>query len=66
MKKISQRDVCALPFTVIGVNEQHRILAHLDVVRIQAAALRCTQEDTDAELRRLERAILDRAFRGEL
>lgn len=66
MKKITQGDVRALPFPGIGVDNQRRIVAYLDSVQDQAAALKRAQEDTDAELRRLEQAILDRAFRGEL
>jgi type I restriction enzyme, S subunit len=49
-----------------SLSEQHRIVTYLDSVRQQAAALKRAQEDTEAELRRLEQAILDRAFRGEL
>jgi type I restriction enzyme S subunit len=66
MKKITQGDVCALPFPAIGVDDQHRIVAYLDSVQRQAIALKRAQDETDAELRRLEQAILDRAFRGEL
>jgi type I restriction enzyme S subunit len=66
MKKITQGDVCALPFPRIEVDDQRRIVAYLDFVQKQATALKHAQEDTDAELRRLEQAILDRAFRGEL
>jgi type I restriction enzyme, S subunit len=66
MKKITQGDVCALPFPRIGVDDQRRIVAYLDSVQKQADALKRAQEDTDAELRRLEQAILDHAFRGEL
>jgi type I restriction enzyme, S subunit len=49
-----------------SLSEQHRIVAYLDSVQKQTTALKRAQEDTDAELRRLEQAILDRAFRGEL
>jgi type I restriction enzyme S subunit len=48
------------------LTEQHRVIAYLDSVQTQAAALKRAQGDTDAELCRLEQAILDRAFRGEL
>jgi type I restriction enzyme S subunit len=50
----------------LSLPEQHRVVSHLHLVQTQAAALKRAQEDTDAELRRLEQAILDRAFRGEL
>ena len=46
--------------------EQHRIVAYLDQVQAQVTALKKAQETTEAELHRLEQAILDRAFRGEL
>jgi type I restriction enzyme S subunit len=55
-----------LEFPLPPLAEQHRVIAYLDSIRAQAAALKRAQEDTDAELRRLEQAILDRAFRGEL
>ncbi len=66
MKKITQSDVCALPFPAIGVSDQHHIVSYLDSVQAKVTALKQAQEATDAELHRLEQAILDRAFRGEL
>ena len=56
----------ALRIPIAPITEQQRLVAYLDSVQTQAAALKRAQEDTDAELRRLEQAILDRAFRGEL
>ena len=46
--------------------EQRRIVAHLEAVQEKIRALRAAQGETDEELKRLEQAILDRAFRGEL
>ena len=46
--------------------EQRRIVAYLDQVQARVTALKKAQESTEAELHRLEQAILDRAFRGEL
>jgi len=46
--------------------EQRRIVAHLEAVQERIRALQEAQSATEAELKRLERAILDRAFRGEL
>lgn len=46
--------------------EQRRIVAYLDQVQQQVSALRRAQVETDTELKRLEQAILERAFRGEL
>jgi type I restriction enzyme S subunit len=56
----------ALRIPIAPIAEQQRLVAYLDSIQAQAAALKRAQEDTDAELRRLEQAILDRAFRGEL
>jgi type I restriction enzyme S subunit len=46
--------------------EQRRIEAHLEGVQEKIRALRAAQAETDEALRRLEQAILDKAFRGEL
>jgi type I restriction enzyme, S subunit len=53
-----------MPFPSLA--DQGRIVAYLDSVQAQEATLKRAQEETDAELRRLERVILERAFRGEL
>jgi type I restriction enzyme, S subunit len=63
---LSVGKIRSIPIPSFSLSEQHRIVSHLHLVQTQAAALRLAQEDTDAELRRLEQAILDRAFRGEL
>jgi len=46
--------------------EQRRIVAYLDQIQARVAALKKAQEATEAELHRLEQAILEKAFRGEL
>lgn len=48
------------------LEEQRRIVAHLEVVQEKINAMKEIQTTTDAELQLLEQAILDRAFRGEL
>jgi len=48
------------------LSEQRRIVAHLEAVQEKVRALKAAQEETDEELKRLEQAILDKAFRGEL
>jgi len=53
-----------LPLPPLG--EQRRIVAYLDALQAKVKVLREAQEATEAELQRLEQAILDRAFRGEL
>jgi type I restriction enzyme S subunit len=46
--------------------EQRRIVAELEAVRGRVKAVKLAQGETDSELQRLQRAILDKAFRGEL
>lgn len=48
------------------LEEQRRIVAYLDQVQQRVTALWQAQAETEVELQRLEQAILDRAFRGEL
>jgi type I restriction enzyme S subunit len=48
------------------LSEQRRIVAHLQAVQEKIQALKETQAATEAELKRLEQAILEKAFRGEL
>lgn len=48
------------------LDEQRRIVAHLEAVQEKVKVLREAQAATDTELQRLEQAILDKAFRGEL
>ena len=48
------------------LDEQRRIVAHLQRVQERVKALKEAQAATGAEFRRLEQAILERAFRGEL
>ncbi|HDM78929.1 MAG TPA: restriction endonuclease subunit S, partial [Deltaproteobacteria bacterium] len=66
MKKINQADVCSLPFPKIEIEEQRRIVAYLDQVQKQVTALKQAQQETGSELQRLEQAILNQAFKGEL
>ena len=60
------RDMLTVPVPLPSPAEQHRIVAYLDSVQAHVTALKQAQADIDAELHRLEQAILDRAFRGEL
>jgi type I restriction enzyme S subunit len=48
------------------LEEQQRIVVHLQEVQEKIKALKEAQEQTEAELKRLEQAILEKAFRGEL
>jgi restriction endonuclease S subunit len=44
------RDMLTVPVPLPSIDEQHRIVAYLDSVQTQAAALKRAQEDTDADL----------------
>lgn len=67
IQKINQRKILSFPFPVqIPLAEQRRIVAHLEAVQDKVRALKAAQAQTDEELQRLERSILDKAFRGEL
>ena len=46
--------------------EQHRIVSYLNQVHQWVTSLKRAQKETEREIQRLEQAILDRAFRGEL
>lgn len=48
------------------LEEQRRIVAHLEAVQVKVNVVKEAQVRTDKDLRRLEQAILERAFRGEL
>jgi len=63
---ISQEVVYNAPIPLPPLEEQRRIVAHLQEVQEKIKALKEAQEQTEAELKRLEQAILEKAFRGEL
>jgi type I restriction enzyme S subunit len=63
---IRQSMVEGLQIPLPPLAEQRRIVAELEAVRGKLQALKGGQAETDSELQRLERAILDKAFRGEL
>ena len=46
--------------------EQRRIVAYLDQIQAHVTALKQAQQETESELRKLEQAILGRAFKGKL
>jgi len=54
------------PIPLPPLSEQRRIVAHLEAVQEKIRALRAVQAETEEELKRLEQAMLDKAFRGEL
>jgi len=63
---LKKADYVKLPIPLPPLEEQRRIVAHLEAVQEKVRALKEAQAATDAELQRLEQAILDKAFRGEL
>jgi type I restriction enzyme S subunit len=66
MKKITQGDVCFLPFPKIAIEEQRRVTAYLDAVQGEVDDMRRLQAQDAELLDQLEQSILERAFRGEL
>jgi type I restriction enzyme S subunit len=48
------------------LQEQRRIVAHLDHLQKETDALKALQAETSVELDALMPSILDKAFRGEL
>ncbi len=65
MKKISQRIVSQIPFPVLSLAEQQRIVSELDTLQTQADQLKRLQEETGTELDALMPSLLSRAFGGE-
>ncbi len=63
---ISQKVIRNIELPLPFLPKQRRIVAYLDQVQAQVIALKKAQEATETELQRLEQAILDKAFRGEL
>jgi type I restriction enzyme S subunit len=63
---INQSNLRKLPIPLPPLEEQRRIVAHLQEVQEKIKALKEAQGQTEAELKRLEQAILEKAFRGEL
>ena len=66
MPKLNREQLFAYDAAIPDMAEQRRIVAYLDGVQAQVAALRAAQAVAAAELTQLEESILVRAFRGEL
>jgi type I restriction enzyme S subunit len=59
-------EIAKLPIPLPPLADQRRIVANLEALHHRIKALKEAQSETETELRRLEQAILDKAFRGEL
>ncbi len=66
LRNLRVQQFMAQPIPLPPLAEQRRIVAHLRAVHEKIKALKETQAATEAELKRLEQAILEKAFRGEL
>ncbi len=66
LRNLRVREFMAQPIPLPPLPEQRRIVAHLEAVQERVRALKEAQAAVEAELKRLEQAILDKAFRGEL
>lgn len=64
--KLTQSSMLQIPIPLPPLEEQRRIVAYLDQIQQRATLLQQAQGETESELKRLEQAILDKAFRGEL
>lgn len=66
MKKINQGHVCNIPFPVISLDEQRQLAHYLDSIQSEVnEMLKIMQQDAKL-LERLEQAILEKAFQGQL
>ncbi|MBX6764608.1 MAG: restriction endonuclease subunit S [Rubrobacteraceae bacterium] len=63
---VTDGDVYEALISLPPLDEQRRIVAHLEAVQEKIRALQAAQTETDEHLKRLEQSILDKAFRGEL
>jgi len=63
---INQTNLRSLLIPLPPLSEQRRIVAHLEEAQEKIRALKSAQSETDEELNRLEQAMLDKIFWGEL
>lgn len=64
--RVRQEAFWQAPLPLPPLDEQRSFVAQLERLAKQVVALTCAMEMTETEVGRLEQAILDRAFRGEL
>jgi len=63
---INQGDIQSLEMPLPPLDEQRRIVEHLDAVQAKVEAIRRYQEETREEIEAMTGAVLEGAFRGEL
>ena len=63
---INQGDIQSLEMPLPPLNEQRRIVEHLDAVQAKVEAIRRYQAETREEIEAMTGAVLERALRGEL
>jgi len=66
LRNLRVKEFLAQPIPLPPLAEQRRIVAYLEAVQEKIKAIKEAQAATEAELKRLEQAILEKAFRGEL
>ena len=66
LRNLRVSDFINQPIPLPPLSEQRRIVAYLEAVQARIQVLKEEQAATQAELKRLEQAILEKAFRGEL
>jgi type I restriction enzyme S subunit len=66
MPKINRADLFAYELAFPDHDEQERIVTHLDAVQSEVDRIRGVLDEEERLLDRLERSILEKAFRGEL
>ncbi len=65
-RRVNSQQFLEIDLPVPSLPEQRRIVARLDALQAQVAAVQAHQIATSAALEALKPSILDRAFRGEL
>jgi type I restriction enzyme, S subunit len=63
---VNAKKIAAMPLPLPNLDEQERIVAYLDSVQSKVDRMRRMLDEEERLLGRLERSILERAFRGEL
>jgi len=66
MKNISKAKILALRIPALKLEQQRRIVSHLDELQAKVDSLKALQAQSAAEVDALLPSILDRAFKGEL